>query len=88
LADRYEERIVPLHTGDTILLTSDGALELADPAGVQLGFEGAARALRSAVEGGAPAPVVVERLLAAAAAWRGNREQADDLTLVVIRVTD
>jgi serine phosphatase RsbU (regulator of sigma subunit) len=87
LAGRYQETTAPLHSGDTLLLTSDGVLELADPAGVPLGFEGAARALRSAVEGHAPAAVVVERLLAAATAWRGDREQADDLTLVVIRVT-
>ena len=33
-----------------------------------------------------PAGELVERLLAQAAAWRGERRQGDDITLVVVRV--
>jgi serine phosphatase RsbU (regulator of sigma subunit) len=36
---------------------------------------------------GMPARELVERLLARVAAWRGGREQGDDITFVVVRVT-
>jgi serine phosphatase RsbU (regulator of sigma subunit) len=81
----WEERGAELDPGDTLLFASDGLVELQDPAGAVFGFEGAARAL-SASAGVAPA-AVVERLSAAAAAWRGDGKQADDLTIVVVRVT-
>jgi len=80
----WEERGAALAPGDTLLFASDGLVELQDPAGAALGFEGAARALRAAA--GVPAAEVVSRLSAAAAAWRGDRPQADDLTFVVVRV--
>lgn len=34
---------------------------------------------------GAPAREIAERLLARVAAWRGDREQGDDVTCVVVR---
>jgi len=34
-----------------------------------------------------PAGELVEQLLAQVAAWRGEREQGDDITLVVVRAT-
>src|SRR5258708_2642513 len=48
----WEERSVPLAPGDTLLLASDGFVELLDPGGTALGYDGAASALREA--GGAP----------------------------------
>ncbi len=84
LSPAYEERSVALGPGDTILFATDGFPELLDPEGKPFGFDGAAEALRDA--GGAPAREVVERLTATAAAWRRGREQADDITFVVVRV--
>ncbi len=84
LEGHWEERAARLEPGDTLLFASDGFGELEDPAGSALGFEGASRALREAA--GVPAAEVVGRLAAAAAAWRGDRPQGDDLTLVVVRV--
>src|SRR5258708_6935118 len=49
----WEERSVPLAPGDTLLLASDGFVELLDPGGTALGYDGAASALREA--GRAPA---------------------------------
>jgi hypothetical protein len=84
LAGRYEERFVALSAGDTLLLTSDGLPEQRNAADRPLGFEGAAEALRQAA--GAPPGTIVERLMAAAAAWREGVEQTDDITLVAVRV--
>ncbi|HEY6321922.1 MAG TPA: SpoIIE family protein phosphatase [Thermoanaerobaculia bacterium] len=80
----WEERSAALAPGDTLLLASDGFVELLDPAGIALGYDGAASALREA--GGAPADETLRRLVARAAAWRGDREPTDDVTLVCVRV--
>ncbi len=84
LSPAYEEQSAALGPGDTLLFATDGFPELLDPEGKPFGFGGVAEALRAA--GGAPACEVVERLTAAAAAWRRDREQADDITFVVVRV--
>jgi serine phosphatase RsbU (regulator of sigma subunit) len=84
LLPSYREQHAPLAPGDTVLFATDGFPELLDPAGNVLGFEGAVEALRGAA--GAPARQVVERLKATATDWRGGREQADDITFVVVRV--
>jgi serine phosphatase RsbU (regulator of sigma subunit) len=84
LAPAYEERRVALAPGDTLLLASDGFAEVLDPTGGPLGFDGASEAFRRAA--GGPAQQVVDSLGAAVAAWRGEREQTDDVTFVVIRV--
>lgn len=85
LSPSYEQHTVTLYPGDTVLLASDGLYELPGPAGDAFGFDRAATALRAAAA--APAQEVVALLSAAAAAWRGEREQADDLTLVVLQVS-
>jgi serine phosphatase RsbU (regulator of sigma subunit) len=84
LARGYEEEHASLGPGDTVLFATDGFAELLDPGGAALGFDGAAQALREVA--GAPAAEVVTHLRATAAAWRRDREQADDITFVVVRV--
>ena len=83
LAGCWQERSAALAPGDTLLFASDGFAELLDPADNALGFAAAAEALRSAA--GVPARELIERLLARVAAWRCDREQADDITFVVVR---
>lgn len=82
----WQERGAPLSPGDTLLFASDGLFELQDATGAAFGFERAAQLLREAVD--LPAAAVAERLNAAAAAWRGDRDLGDDLTFVVIRVSE
>jgi uncharacterized membrane protein (UPF0136 family) len=81
----FEERRTDLAPGDTLLFASDGFAELLDPEGHEMGYAGAAGAFREAAQG-ASARDVVERLGAAAAAFRGARPQDDDVTFVVVRV--
>ena len=84
LSPSYPEQHAPLESGDTLLFATDGFFELLDPAGNALGFEGATKALRGTA--GAPAREVVGHLVSTVAAWRGEREQVDDITFVVVKV--
>ena len=84
LSPGCQEQNASLTPGDTLLFATDGFHELLDPADNALGFEGAKKALRRAA--GAPANEVVARLTADVSKWRGDREQGDDITFVVVRV--
>jgi len=83
LSGAWTEHSSPLSPGDTLLFASDGFAEQLDPAETPFGYERMADAFRAAA--GVSPGELAERLLAEAAAWRGNREQGDDLTLVVVR---
>lgn len=80
----WSERSVPLSPGDTLLFASDGFAEQLDSADDPLGDERLTEVFRGSA--GMPAREIVERLLARVAAWRGGREQGDDVTCVVVRV--
>jgi len=84
LACTWHEHGTSLAPGDTLLFASDGFAEQLDANDNPFGYEKVAEAFRDAA--GAPAEEIVERLLARAAAWRGDREQGDDITFVVVRV--
>ena len=81
----WNEHSAPLNPGDTLLFASDGFAEQLDSADNSLGYEGLAEVLRASA--GIPAGELVERLLARVTAWRGEREQADDITFVVVRAS-
>jgi len=83
LSGAWSERSAPLSPGDTLLFASDGFAEQLDAADNPLGDERLAEVFRASA--GAPARELVERLLARVAAWRGDREQGDDITFVVVR---
>lgn len=79
----WSERSVPLAPGDTLLFASDGFAEQLDSEDEPLGDERLAESFHAAA--GASAREIVERLLARVADWREDREQGDDVTLVVVR---
>lgn len=83
LSGGWTERSAPLAPGDTLLFASDGFAEQLDSADQPLGYERLAEVFRASAS--VPAGELVERLLAQVAAWRGAREQGDDVTFVVIR---
>jgi serine phosphatase RsbU (regulator of sigma subunit) len=85
LSSVWSERSVPLASGDTLLFASDGFAEQLDAADQLFGYERMAEVFRASAR--EPPGELVERLLAQVSAWRGEREQGDDITLVVVRVT-
>lgn len=84
LSGMWTEHSVPLAPGDTLLFASDGFAEQLDPAGHPLGYEALAESLGTGAA--LSARELLERLLSRVAAWRGNREQGDDITFVAIHV--
>jgi serine phosphatase RsbU (regulator of sigma subunit) len=81
----YSETTVEVAPGDTVLLTTDGFPELADPAGDPLGY-GELRRLVAAAPAAAPDDLV-RHLAAAITARTAGRSPGDDVTFVVVRVS-
>jgi Stage II sporulation protein E (SpoIIE)/7TM diverse intracellular signalling len=80
-----EERSSTLAAGDTVLFASDGFAESSNPAGRQLGYDGATAAFRRCAHA-QTAKDVIERLFAEVSHFRAGRAQDDDITFVVVRV--
>jgi sigma-B regulation protein RsbU (phosphoserine phosphatase) len=80
----YMSKTVPLERGDIVVLASDGVVESMDKNGRLLGFERLETILRQAPVGSAED--VQFHLLEAVVDFAGNRERADDMTIVVVRV--
>lgn len=81
----YPASRVPLRPGDLLLLYSDGLVEAVGESGEQYGWE----RLRSALSRSARAASARElrdALLREVWEWKGDAEQVDDVTMVVIRV--
>ncbi|GIK40249.1 MAG: serine/threonine protein kinase [Chloroflexota bacterium] len=82
----YQSTPFPLAANDLVILTTDGLVEATNPAGQMYGFE----RFEAAVAAGptTSAQAMLDYLLAD---WRGfiaQTEQQDDLTMVVIRVSE
>ena len=84
LSGTWTEHRAQLAPGDTLLFASDGLAEQIDAKGNPFGYERLAEDLR--VSAGLTPGEIVEALLARLAAWRGEREQGDDVTLVAFRI--
>lgn len=80
----YELSEIPLHSGDTILLYTDGVTEAENAAGEQFGEQRLIDSLKSSK--GSRAHVVLNRLKNAADRFREGAPAVDDLTLIVIGV--
>jgi serine phosphatase RsbU (regulator of sigma subunit)/cytochrome b561 len=78
------QRRIDIHPGDVIVLHSDGIYETRNPADDVYGLDRIAEVIRD--QGGGTAEELREALLADVAAFRGTREQDDDITLVVCRL--
>ncbi len=87
LRAEYTDLRVPLEPGDILVLYSDGLVEMLDPEGRQYGWDRLGRVLD-----GCPvtdsARGVRDHLLRDLWDFKGDAEQVDDVTLVVIRVAD
>lgn len=80
----YEETAAVLHPGDSMILVSDGALEVHDAGGKLLGVEGLVRILAESNYPGAPLPIkaMEDELLRYSNAIR----LMDDVTLIEVRL--
>jgi sigma-B regulation protein RsbU (phosphoserine phosphatase) len=81
---RYEEAALDLHPGDLVVAFSDGIGEATNEQGQIWDESEIERVLLACRD--CSAQHVVERLVAAADAFTGSAEQADDMTAVVARV--
>jgi sigma-B regulation protein RsbU (phosphoserine phosphatase) len=81
----YDELTVDLHTGDVFVFCSDGIFEAFDEEGREFG----ARRIIEVVERthAAAAKEIVGSIFGAMQAFRGDAEQTDDQTVVVVKVT-
>jgi serine phosphatase RsbU (regulator of sigma subunit) len=78
------QRRIDIHSGDVIVLHSDGIYETRNADDDVYGLDRIAEVIRD--QGGGTAEELREALLADVAAFRGTREQDDDITLVVCRL--
>lgn len=83
-SEQYTATRVPLESGDSVLLYTDGLVEAFSPEHELFGFDRLQAAFAEC--GDAPAAEVVERLLATIDAWQGGRERHDDVTIVVLQI--
>ncbi|MDB4965980.1 MAG: hypothetical protein JWN44_1669 [Myxococcales bacterium] len=80
----YEQTVLQLEPGDTLVLCTDGVLEATDELGEQFGFE----RLELSLSSGSSRPKdVAERLQRDVREHVGDAAQYDDLTLIVLGIT-
>jgi serine phosphatase RsbU (regulator of sigma subunit) len=88
LDPRYEEETVPVEAGDVLVLYSDGLLEARSHLGKEFGDDRLRRTVTRAVAGPAEpsARAIRDAVLEDLSNFKGDVEQADDITLVVVKV--
>jgi serine phosphatase RsbU (regulator of sigma subunit)/Na+/proline symporter len=80
----FEEKEVPMHAGDILLLYTDGITEATDPAGT---FFGADRLCKLLNEYHAFAPQrIIDNLLVQVRSFSGSQSLIDDVSLVIMKV--
>jgi len=82
----YEEQTLPLHTGDMLVLFTDGITEVTDRQNRFLGREG----LLEQIQAHAQAPtaeLVAQRVFDYVTEYAAGGRRRDDLTLMIVRVT-
>jgi serine phosphatase RsbU (regulator of sigma subunit) len=82
----YETNAIALSPGDTVVLMSDGLVELFNDAGEMFGYARTRDVLEKT--GPRSAEDVVKHLVSAAERWSGARPADDDMTVIVLRVKE
>lgn len=85
LSARYERDVRPLVRGDLLVLYTDGLIESVNDAGREYGEERLARAI-SRAEGGRTAREIRDAILEDLSSFKGDADQLDDITVMVVRV--
>jgi putative ABC transport system permease protein len=81
----YEEGLVELHAGDVLVVFTDGVPEAHNPAGEEFGEARLKEVVGAAL--GLSAADITAQISAALRSWIQDAEQYDDMTLVVMKVT-
>lgn len=81
----YQTIETKLEVGDTVLLMTDGLIELFNSEKIQLGEERIKEVFQSNVH--LPVTQIIDKLFSAGEGWVGNVNQNDDITLVAFRRT-
>ena len=81
----YRHQRVRVAAGDALMLYSDGLPETTGESGEQYGFERLERAFRAAAAAGHPARGIRDAILRDLWEHKGDAEQVDDVTMVVVR---
>lgn len=87
LQAKFEERRADLAPGDVLLLYTDGLTEVLDTNGLPYGQERLGERLRR-IARGRGAREIREAILSDVWNFKGNAEQADDITLIAVRLRD
>jgi serine phosphatase RsbU (regulator of sigma subunit) len=83
-APRIDEGVVMLPAGGTMLVFTDGVTEASNPAGEFFGLDCLRQALRD--HRADPAPAICQAVWDAVAAFSGMASQADDITLLAVKI--
>jgi serine phosphatase RsbU (regulator of sigma subunit) len=86
LKPRYEQEVVPVEPGDILVLFTDGLPESRSHLGREYGDERLRRTILRALADGGTARAVRDAILEDLSNFKGDVEQADDITLVVVKV--
>ena len=80
----YEEEVVALRTGDTVVVYSDGLTDAENPAGEQFGEDRLHETLKDASRSESP-EAALDSVLRTIQEFAAGQPQADDITLLVVR---
>jgi sigma-B regulation protein RsbU (phosphoserine phosphatase) len=80
----YDAMTLPLIEGDIFAFCTDGIFEALNEAGLEFGRDRVCEVMLTHRQG--PAKEIVEAIFAAVEAFRGASPQADDMTVVVVKV--
>ena len=81
----YEEKMLPLHTGDVFVFCTDGIFEALNEEGAEFGARRLCEVIRR--ERTSTAREIVDAIFEAVTAFRGAVPQNDDMTAVAVKVT-
>ncbi|MDD1728591.1 MAG: serine/threonine-protein phosphatase, partial [Methanospirillum sp.] len=80
----YDQKSVQLHTGDVILLYTDGVTEAVNPANEEFGVPRLITTMQNSLS--LPVQDIVDTVVTSVSNFSGTQPQHDDITLLIIRV--
>ena len=82
----YEVLETALESGDRVIFCSDGITETMNPGDELFGYDRTEETLRKAYAENLSPEELIDRILSAVDAFRGDALQSDDMTCVVMQV--